>query len=286
MKSAGDIKKIGVAGAGLMGSQIALNAAMSGYSVWLYDSFPSAVDKAKDWSEKYLADRVAKGKLERAKVTETLARFHLSKELAEAVGDADLVIEAIIEKQDVKEKFFRELDKLVAPDAIIATNSSFMVSSLFAGCVSNPRRLANLHYFNPALTMKLVEIVKGPHTADETARTLFDFVKSVNKVPVIIKKEVDGFIVNRIARAISNAALEIIELGVADPEDVDTAIENGLNHPMGPFRLMDLTGIDLTYYIATDAVNNGQTVPAYKILREKFEAGELGRKTGKGWYDY
>jgi len=286
MDNVKDIKKVFVAGAGLMGSQIALGCALSGYETWLYDSFPVAIDKVDGWSKKYLTERVEKGKLTKEQAEGALSKLHLTKDFDEAAKDADLTIEAIIEKKEEKEAFFKKLCGVVAADSLITTNSSFMASSLFANSVENPERLANLHYFNPALVMKLVEIVKGEHTSDKTAEILYDFAKSVGKTPVLLNKEIDGFVVNRISIAISNAALELIELGVASPEDIDIAIENGLNHPMGPFRLMDLTGIDLAYMISARQAKAGATVHGFDILKEKFEAGQHGRKTGKGWYDY
>ncbi|MDL2219828.1 3-hydroxyacyl-CoA dehydrogenase family protein [Ruminococcaceae bacterium OttesenSCG-928-O06] len=284
--NASDIKKVFVAGGGLMGRQIALEAAIKGYDAWVYDSQPGVNEAVDKWAQDYLKGRIEKGKMTQEAVDATKAKFHIATSLEEGAKDADLVIEAIIEIQEEKEKFFKQLDAIVREDTIITTNSSFMVSSLFVGCVSNPSRLANLHYFNPALVMKLVEIVKGEHTSDETAQTLYDFVKSLDKVPVIIQKEVDGFLVNRISRAISSAALEIVEMGVATPEDVDLALVNGLNHPLGPFRLMDLTGIDLSYHILETRKANGENPPGYELVKAKYEAGEYGRKTKKGWYTY
>lgn len=280
------IKKVCVVGAGQMGRQIALNTAIHGYETWLTDSFADVLPKVDAWARKYLAGRVEKGKLTQEAADAALANFHLAPSLEEAAAGADLAIEAIIEKKEEKETLFRALDGFLSPNAIIATNSSFMVSSLFKDCVSDPSRLANLHYFNPALSMKLIEVVRGDHTSDETAETLAEFARRTAKIPVVIRKEIDGFIVNRVARSITFAALEIVSLGVADPQDVDTALENGLNHPMGPFRLMDLTGIDLTYYVMAEMEANGDHHPGFDLVEAKYKAGEFGRKTGKGWYDY
>lgn len=281
-----EIKKVCVAGAGLMGKQIALNAAVGGYEVTLYDSFPAAAEKAAVWAKDFLTGRVQKGKMAQDVAEGALARFKIVGDLAEAATGADLVIEAIIEKEDEKKKFFQQVNGLVDQDALIATNSSFMVSSRFVDCVSNPARLANLHYFNPAMAMKLVEIVKGPHTADETVQALYDFVKKVGKMPVIIQKEWNGFIVNHISSAITVAALELLENGVATPEDIDIAMENGLNHPMGTFRLMDLTGINLTYTVMAEKKEKGLPVPGFAQVKEKYDAGKYGRSTGEGWYKY
>lgn len=281
-----DVKKVCVVGGGLMGKQIALNTAVYGYDVWLYDSFPGVLPKVEDWKEGYLAGRIAKGKMTEEQVAKIKANFHLTDKLEEAATGAQLVIEAIVEVEDAKSELFRQLDKLVAEDTIIATNSSFMPSSMFADQISHPERLANLHYFNPALVMKLTEVVKGEHTADITGEILAEFSRRTNKKPVILNKEIEGFIVNRISRAVTEKALELVELGVASYEDVDIAIENGLNYPMGPFRLMDLTGIDLAYTVLKDAKEKGLPCIGYDLVKAKYDAGEYGQKTGKGWYEY
>ena len=204
-----------------------------------------------------------------------------------AAKDTDLVIEAIIEERGAKEELFRKLNELAPKDAILATNSSFMVSSLFAGCVDNPQRLANLHYFNPALVMKLNEVVQGPHTSKETVDALMEFARRTGKDPVWVRREIDGFIANRIVRAVKNEACYLLEEGIATAQEIDTAVEKGLNYPMGPFRLMDLTGIDLSY-LASKRVQDetGVKQPGFDAIKAKYEAGEWGRKTGKGWYDY
>lgn len=283
-----EIKKVCVAGAGLMGRQIALNTALhGGYDVTLTDSVPEALAAAGAWAEEYLAGRIAKGKLTADQVADANARLHLIGALEEAADGADLVIEAIIEDQKIKEAFFTQLNGIVSKEAIIATNSSFMVSSIFAHCVDNPARLANIHYFNPALVMKLTEIVKGPHTSQETADALMSFSRSTAKDPVLVTKEIDGFIANRIVRVVKHEALYILEQGVATAADIDTAVEKGLNYPMGPFKLMDLTGIDLSYLAAKRVLEEtGVKQAGYDLLKQKYEAHEWGRKTGKGWYDY
>ncbi len=281
-----DVKKVCVIGGGLMGRQIALNTAVYGYDVWLNDSFPGVLQKVQEWSDSYLAGRIAKGKMTQEQVDGIKSRFHLSETLEPAAADADIVIEAIIEVEETKTELFKTLDGLVRPDTIIATNSSFMPSSMFAKTISHPERLANLHYFNPALVMKLTEVVKGPHTADSTADILLEFSRRTGKLPVILNNEIEGFIVNRVSRAVSETALELVEKGIASYQDVDIALENGLNYPMGPFRLMDLTGIDLSFTVMDTQKKKGLPCPGYDLLKAKVEAGELGQKSGKGWYDY
>lgn len=270
-----------------MGRQIALNIAIHGYDTKLTDTAQAVLENAETWVKDYLADRVEKGKMTEGEAND--ARWHIgfSPALEVAAKDADLVIEAILEDQKVKEDFFTKLNNIVADDAIITTNSSYMASSTFAPFVTNPARLANLHYFNPALVMKLTEIVQGPHTSKETVDALMAFSKSTGKHPVWVRKEIDGFIANRIVRAVTNEALYILSQGVATPQEIDTAVEMGLNYPMGPFRLQDLTGIDLAYIAAEKVVQEtGYKKPGFDALEEKYLAGEYGRKSGKGWYDY
>ena len=208
--------------------------------------------------------------------------------MEEAVSDVDLVIESILEDEALKREIFTQVNELAPKDAIIATNSSYMASSLFADIITPNDRLANLHYFNPAMIMKLVEVVRGPHTSDDTVKALQAFCAALGKKYITVNKEIEGFIVNRLLRAIQNEAFFLYKEGYADYKDIDLGEELGLNHPLGPFRLMDLTGIDLCYmsrkakYESTGKPEDEP--PAF--LKEKYESGEFGRKTGKGWYDY
>ncbi|WP_186565126.1 3-hydroxyacyl-CoA dehydrogenase family protein [Lawsonibacter celer] len=282
-----EIKKVCVAGGGQMGKQIALCAAINGFDVWITDTLPQVAEKLQPWAEEYLAGRVAKGKLTQEAAAAADARFHVASSLEEAAEGADLVIEAILEDQQIKEDFFRKVSALVSEDTIIATNSSFMASSLFVHCVTNPARLANFHYFNPALVMKLIEVVQGPHTSQDTIDSLIAFAKANGKTPIWVKKEIEGFIANRIAKAVSVEAFWLAEQGYATPQDIDTAVENGLNYPLGPFKLLDFAGIDIAFntrkreYEAT-----GKKSVGYDLLEAKVKAGKLGRKTGKGFYEY
>jgi len=282
-----EIQKVAIIGAGLMGKQIALNTAIHGYDAYLTDNIEAAVESARVWAEEYIQDRIKKGKMTEEDAQKALARYHAVKTLEEAVAGADLIIEAIIEDQKIKEDLFCQIDRIAKPDAIITTNSSRMVSSAFKDMVSNPFRLANLHYFNPALVMKLTEIVQGPHTSEETVKALIEFSKNTGKDPVWLKKEIDGFLANRILRSVTNEALYLLEEGVANPEDIDTAVEKGLNYPMGPFKLMDFTGVDTCYLVAKAMLDEtGFRKPGIDLLKEKYDKKEWGRKTGKGWYDY
>lgn len=282
-----EIHNVCVIGAGLMGKQIALNAARHGYRVFLNDSFPNAVSGAENWAKEYLAGRVSKGKMTQEQADATFDNLFFTTDLAMAAKEADLVIEAIIEDRAAKEELFRTLNGLAPKDAILATNSSFMVSSLFAGCVDRPERLANLHYFNPALVMKLNEVVQGSHTSKETVDALMDFARKTGKDPIWVRREIDGFIANRIVRVVKNEALYLLEEGIATAPEIDTAVEKGLNYPMGPFRLMDLTGIDLSYLASKRVLDEtGVKQPGFDKIKEMYEAGRWGKKSGHGWYDY
>lgn len=281
------IQKVCVIGGGLMGRQIALNTAIYPYEVTIFDANPAVLEDVAKWEDSYLAGRIAKGRMTEEQVAGIRSRFTICSTLEEAVKDVDLVIEAIVERKDIKSAVFKQVDALVRPDTIIATNSSRMVSSTFKDDVSNPQRLANLHYFNPALVMKLVEVVQGEHCSDETAQALYDFSANTGKSPILIKKEIDGFIANRILRAIQDEAYWLVEQGYCTPQEVDTACENGLNHPMGPFRLRDLTGIDLAFDILQRSYDESGVKPnGYDIIKEYYDKGWYGKKVGRGFYEY
>ncbi|HFR3412533.1 TPA: 3-hydroxyacyl-CoA dehydrogenase family protein, partial [Streptococcus suis] len=236
-----EIKRVAVIGSGLMGRQIALNSALYGYTVFLNDKNEEALEKAKEWTVDYLNGRIAKGKLTQEHIDDVNKVLFFEPDIKLAEEDVDLVIEAIIEDRQIKFDFFKEVTELVKPGTILATNSSFMVSSLFKDAVREPELLANFHYFNPALVMKLVEVVKGQHTSMETVERLMDFARNTGKDPVFVMKENDGFLANSVLRAVSRKAMELYDEGIASYQDIDTAVEKGLNYPMGPFRLMDLT---------------------------------------------
>ena len=281
------MKKCTVIGGGAMGRQIALNTAIHGYEVVVCESFPAALESLESWKEEYLAGRVAKGRMTQEQVDGIKARFSVTADLAVACKDTDIVIEAIIEDKQAKADLLGKVSKLVRPDTIIATNSSFMVSSIFADVVDHPERLANLHYFAPALVMKLVEVVGGEHTSQETMDKLMEFGRSTGKTPARVKKEEDGFIVNNILKAIKEEAYRLVNEGVCDLEDLDTAVELGLGHPMGPFKIDDMNGLDVRYnvlkrrYEETGVKSNG-----YDMIAKMYEQGRYGKKTKHGFYDY
>jgi 3-hydroxybutyryl-CoA dehydrogenase len=283
-----DIKNICVVGAGNMGHQISLLCAIHGYKTTCTDIIPDILKKAEKFADTYLPGRVEKGKLTKEQAEAARKNISFTLDLKEAVKDADYVIEAVVEVLDVKRKIFAELDRLAPSHAILATNSSTFVSSLIADATKRPSKVVNVHFFNPALVMQLVEVVKGPHVSDETAQISYDLCTKLEKVPVLIKKEVEGFLLNRIFLVIYKEALWMLEMGIATAEDIDKACVFGAGHPMGPFRLMDLTGIDLYYTLSKERFRKtGEfaDLPAPSVV-EKYVQGSYGEKTGKGWYDY
>jgi len=282
------IESICVVGAGVMGRQIALHCAMCGITVTLTDSASNAVDSAKTWSIEYLESSVKKGKRSSEECDAAMSLLRFVNDISEAVRHVDMVIETIIENQDIKRELFSHLSEWVDDHTILVTNSSFMASSRFADLISCPGRLANLHFFTPVMRMELVEIVRGPHTSEDTIDKLKLFVKKINKTYILLNKEIEGFIVNRLIKALLDEALFLYDNGYASCMDIDLAAEKGMNHPLGPFRLMDMTGIDISYMSRKrkfDETNSPKDMPP-KILEEKYLSGDFGRKTGKGWYNY
>lgn len=283
-----DVKKICVVGAGNMGHQISLLCAIHGFKTTCTDIIPEVLKKAENFADTYLPGRVKKGKMTEEDAKKARSNISFTLDLKEAVKDADYVIEAVLEIVDVKRKIFADLDKFAPPHAILATNSSAIVSSKIADATKRPSKVVNLHFFNPALVMKLVEVVKGPHVSDETARISMELCKKLEKEPILIKKEVDGFVLNRILGVMTREALWMLETGVASAEDIDKACVYGAGHPMGPFRLMDLVGIDLQYTMDVERfkrTGDPCELP-YPSVVEKYAKGNFGEKTGKGWYEY
>lgn len=283
-----EINNIAVIGAGNMGHQIALCAALSGFKVACTDMDAAVLNKAIQFADTYLSERVVKQKLTKEAAEQARKNIAFVFTIEEAVASADLVIEAIVEKLAIKRKVFAQLDKLCPPHTILATNSSYMVSSKIADVTSRPDKVCNMHFFNPALVMKLVEVVKGPHVSDETVEAVMNAANKMNKTPVLLHKEIYGFLVNRFLQATRQEALKLLDMGVASHEDIDKAVMNGLGYPMGPFQLLDLTGVDLAYHTAMEKYSESGDAadrPSPTIV-EKFTKGEWGKKVGKGFYNY
>lgn len=283
-----DVKNIAVIGAGNMGHQIATLCAIHGYKTVCTDVKEEILKKAEAFVDSYLPGRVEKGRLTEEQAKQARANIRFTPSLEDAVKDADYVIEAVLEVVALKRKIFADLDRMAPAHAILATNSSAIVSSRIADATKRPEKVCNLHFFNPALVMKLVEVVQGPHCSDETAQISMELCKKLDKVAVHLKKEVDGFLLNRIFGAISREAQWILEMGIATVEDIDNACVYGAGHPMGPFRLNDLTGLDLSYTMAMESFRRtgDRSMLPIPSLVEHYMKGEYGQKTGKGWYDY
>jgi 3-hydroxybutyryl-CoA dehydrogenase len=283
-----EIKNICVVGAGNMGHQISLLCAIHGYKTTCTDVVPDILKKAEKFADTYLPGRVEKGKMTKEAAEQARKNISFTPDLKQAAQNADFAIEAATEVLDIKRKIFADLDRVAPAHAILATNSSYLVSSLVADATKRPSKVLNMHFFNPALVMKLVEVVKGPHVSDETAKVTMDLSEKLEKMPVLLKKEVEGFLLNRIFKVIGREALWMLEMGIASAEDIDKACVHGAGHPMGPFRLMDLTGIDLNYIRSMERFKESgdrADLPSPSVV-ERYMKGNYGQKTGKGWYDY
>jgi 3-hydroxybutyryl-CoA dehydrogenase len=283
-----DVKNVAVIGAGNMGHQISTLCAIKGFKTKCSDISEEVLKTADAFVDSYLPGRVEKGKLTEEQAKQARENISFTSSMEEAVKDADYVIEAALEVLDIKRKIYADLDKFAPEHAVLATNSSYIVSSKIADVTTRPDKVCNLHFFNPALVMKLVEVVQGPHTSDETAQISMDLCERLEKVAVHLKKEVEGFLLNRIFLAIRREANWLLEMGVASFEDIDKACVYGAGHPMGPFRLNDLTGLDLSYTMCMEAfkaTGDWSKLPIPSLV-ERYMKGEYGEKTGKGWYDY
>ena len=271
-----------------MGAQIAQQAALHGMTVMLSDKDPSQLRRAVESNRGHLARRVEKGKLSPADAEAALGRVVPITDLDGAVQQADFVIEAVFEDLDVKRSIFRDLDRFAPPETVLASNSSTIGISKLAGETGRSARCVNMHFFFPVLVMDLVEIVRGPQTSDDTVERATALARQMGRTPVVLNKEIDGFIVNRILHAATQEAYRLLDAEVASFEDIDTAVEKGLNWPMGPFRLGDFSGLDVTYNARLHMFKStgDERYRPSRQLEAKVKAGKLGRKTGEGWYRY
>ena len=283
-----EIKKVGVVGAGTMGNGIAQVAAMAGCDVVMRDIKDEFVQRGISAIDKFLAKGVEKGKMEAAQKDTLMGRIKGTTDLAD-LADCDFVIEAVLEVMDLKQEVFSQLDKICRPEVILATNTSSMSITSIAAATKRPDKVVGMHFFNPVPLMKLCEIIRGHATSDETVEITTKFAEGMGKLTVEVKKDVPGFIVNRILMPLFVEAAWLYETGVASKEDIDKAVKAGLNHPMGPFELMDFTGVDIGVNVINyfhQELNKELKWVMPHTMKDLVKAGKLGRKTGQGWFDY
>ncbi len=281
-----EIKKIGVVGAGIMGRGIAQVASQTGCDVVMTDIEMRFVEGGIKKIDSFLSKSVEKGKIDTKEKDAIMGRIKGTLDMAD-LKDVDFVIEAVIEDLELKKGVFKELDELCRPDVVLATNTSSMSITEIGVSTKRPDKICGMHFFNPAPLMRLVEVIRGYSTSDETIKTATELAQKMGKTTVEVKKDSPGFIVNRILIPHFLEAIRIVEEGIASIEDVDKAVKNGLNYPMGPFELMDLTGIDIAYFVSEyfyKELNKENKWVSPNLLKTMVRAGKLGKKTNGGWY--
>lgn len=282
-----EMKTIGVVGAGTMGTGIAQTAAVMGYHVILRDIEMEFVNASVNRMDQYFTKSVAKGRMTDEQKEEALGRLTKTDRLQD-LEEADLVIEAVLENMELKKSVFLELNQICKKETIFASNTSSMSITEIGKESGRPDRFCGIHFFNPVPVMKLVEVIRGLNTSDETMETALYFALSLGKTPVEVKKDSPGFIVNRLLLPYLNEAAKMLSEGVATVEDIDTAVRLGLNYPMGPFQMIDFGGIQLTVDVLNyfkEEFNDNSYAPQ-PLLRQMVRAGKLGPKAGEGFYKY
>lgn len=278
--------KVYVIGTGTMGAGVVQAFAQAGQAVVMKSRTQASLDKAVGKISKSLAKLVEKGKIEQAYMDATMANISTTIDYAD-FADADLVIEAASEDMNLKKEVFVELDKICKPETIFATNTSSLSITEIASLTSRPAQFIGMHFFNPAPVMKLVEVIKGQMTSEETCKTIIDLATAIGKTPVMVE-EAPGFVVNRILIPMINEAVGIYAEGVASVEDIDSAMKLGANHPMGPLALGDLIGLDVCLAIMEVLYTEfaDSKYRPHPLLKKMVRAGQLGRKSGQGFYKY
>jgi 3-hydroxybutyryl-CoA dehydrogenase len=276
-----------VVGAGLMGSGIAQVSALAGWEVTLRDVTPQALERGITGIRGSLDRFVAKGTVAAGDAQAALDRITTTTDL-DAAAHADLVVEAVFEKLELKQELFRELDKLCGPDAVLATNTSAIPVTQIAAVTGRPESVVGTHFFSPVPMMKLCELVRGYKTSDATLATAKAFAEEIGKTTITVRRDVAGFVTTRLIAALVVEAVKLVESGVVSPEDLDTACRLGFGHPMGPLQTTDLTGVDVLVNAArniyTDTADEKFFPP--ELLQRMVIAGDLGRKAGQGFYTY
>lgn len=280
-------QQVAVVGAGLMGAGIAQVAAAAGYDVVLRDVTPEALERGTGTIRGSYAKFVEKGRMSAEDAESALARITTTTEL-EAVATADLVVEAVFEKLEIKSEVFRALDALCKDDAVLASNTSAIPITSIAAVTSRPESVVGTHFFSPVPMMRLCELVRGYKTSEETLARARDFAEGVGKTCIVVNRDVAGFVTTRLITALSMEAIRLLESGVASAEDIDVACRLGFGHAMGPLETADLTGVDImlnaTSNVYADTQDEKFAPP--ELLRRMVAAGDLGRKSGRGFYDH
>jgi 3-hydroxybutyryl-CoA dehydrogenase len=277
-------RTLAVVGAGHMGGQIAYQAALHSWDVRLIGRRDERLQAARSEAATLLRRRVEKGRLDHEECEAALARVILSTDL-DHVSEAGVVIESVAEDRETKRAVVADIAERLCEDAILGSNSSTIPSSMLADRVLDPTRLLNVHFFNPPLVMALVEVVRGPHTAEDAVRRAMEFARSIGKTPVLVAQETYGFVANRILFIALQEAMRLVQEGYVSIEDCDLAVHNALGWPMGPFALADLVGLDVVEAILDEGARQTGD-PRWEplpLLRERVQRGELGRKTGQGF---
>ncbi|RNG28873.1 3-hydroxyacyl-CoA dehydrogenase family protein [Streptomyces botrytidirepellens] len=280
-------KKLAVIGAGLMGSGIAQVSAQAGWDVVLRDVTDEALRRGTDGIRASFEKFVSKGKLDAAEAEQALARITTTTDL-DAAADADVVVEAVFERIDVKREIFRTLDGLVKDDTILASNTSAIPITKIASATERPERVVGTHFFSPVPMMQLCELVRGYKTSDETLARAREFAEGVGKTCIVVNRDVAGFVTTRLISALVVEAAKLYESGVATAEDIDIACKLGFGHAMGPLATADLTGVDILLH-ATDNIyteSQDEKFAPPEIMRRMVDAGDIGRKSGGGFYRY